>query len=122
MRKHILVVEDTPDLLANIVDVLEMEGYSVSQSANGAEAIKVCQKRVPDLIITDLLMPKMNGFELIDQVRSKMNWSAIQILVYSAMPPVVNRKIVLTKGANFYLKKPSSVQSLITAVHQLIKK
>jgi CheY-like chemotaxis protein len=122
MRKHILVVEDTPDLLANIVDVLEMEGYSVSQSANGAEAIKVCQKRVPDLIITDLLMPKMNGFELIDQVRSKTNWSAIRILVYSAMPPVVNRGIVLTKGANFYLKKPSSVQSLIKAVYQLLKK
>lgn len=119
MAKIILVVEDTTDLLTSIVEVLHMEGYEVSHASNGREALSQLSILNPDLIITDLMMPEMNGFDFIGQVRENAKWKGILILVYSALPKNENEKKVLDLGADAYLKKPSTLEALVELVHQL---
>lgn len=121
MPKHIVVVEDTADLRTTIVELLRMEGYLVSYASHGKEALVLLREIKPDLIITDLLMPEMNGFDFIARVRENFLWQSIPILVFSAMPPRENEKKVLQMGANSYLKKPSTLEGLLDAVKKLIK-
>jgi DNA-binding response OmpR family regulator len=121
MAKHILIVDDTQDLRNNIRDLLEMEGYRVSHAANGKIALKALQRVTPDLIISDLLMPEMNGFDFIVHVRNNSRWNDVTILVYSAMPVHESEKKALDLGANFYLKKPSTIEVLVDTVTRLIK-
>ncbi|MEX1239191.1 MAG: response regulator [Cyclobacteriaceae bacterium] len=122
MDKLIMVVEDTADLLAGIQELLQMEGYQVSAVRNGVRALKLLPMARPDLIITDLLMPEMNGFDLIRKVREETMWDAIPILVFSAMPAQENERIVFDLGANSYLKKPGTVEALLVAVNKLLIK
>jgi len=120
MNKRILLVEDTPDLMENIKESLAMEGYQVYAVSNGEKALAAMFDESPDLIITDLLMPVMNGFELIKRVRENLDWKKIPILVFSAMPPLENEKKILELGANHYLKKPSSLTTLLDVVKKII--
>ncbi len=120
MPKQILLVEDTVDLRNNIAELLTMENYIVSESANGEEAMWMLEKLHPNLIITDLLMPKMDGFEFIRFVRNESKWKNVPILVFSAMPSHENEKKVLELGANLYLKKPSTLDVLLEAVNTLM--
>lgn len=115
-----MIVEDTVDLLANITSILKMEGYFVSSASNGKEALDILRNVRPDLIITDLLMPEMSGFELIRAVREEASFNTIPILVFSAMPPHEHEIKVIGLGANSYLKKPSTVESLVDTVHKLL--
>lgn len=120
MPKHILVVEDTADLRTNIVELLRMEEYFVSYAMNGNEALGLLENIRPDLIITDLLMPEINGFDFIARVRENVQWKRVPILVFTAMPPHENEEKVLQIGANSYLKKPSTLDDLVEAVKKLL--
>ena len=120
MSRHILVVEDTIDLRINIIELLHMEGYEVSWAAHGKQAIQLLEKIKPQLIITDLLMPELDGFELIEYVREQTRWKKIPILVFTAMPAHENEMKVLKLGANSYLKKPSTLDELLTEVKKLL--
>lgn len=121
MPKHILIVEDTVALLEQITEVLKMEGYKITSASNGQSALTVLKKIKPDGIITDLLMPKMDGFEFITRVRQQASWAGIPIMVFSAMPAHENEIKVLALGATLYLKKPSNIETLIRAVNTLME-
>jgi DNA-binding response OmpR family regulator len=121
MNKHVLVVEDTVDLRTNIIELLRMEDYLVSAAGHGKEALELLTEIEPDLIITDLLMPEMNGFDFIVRVRENAKYQAVPILVFTAMPPHENKKKVLQMGANSYLKKPSTLEELLEAVKNLLE-
>lgn len=121
MNKHIVVVEDTADLRANIVELLRMEEYSVSYAVHGKEALSLLENIKPDLIITDLLMPEMNGFDLIARIRENVQLLSVPILVFTAMSPHEHEEKILHMGANSYLKKPSTLDDLLKAVKKLLK-
>jgi len=121
MPKCIVVVEDTAALRASIVELLQMEEYKVSYASHGKEALALLEKVKADLIITDLLMPEMNGFDFIARVRENAKWKSIPILVFSAMPAHENEEKILRMGANSYLKKPSTLDDLLEAVNKLIQ-
>jgi CheY-like chemotaxis protein len=120
MPKQILIVEDTVDLMKNIFELLGMEGYQVTCAMNGKEALNQLKKTTPDLIITDLIMPVMDGFELIKQIRKNPALNSVPILVFSAMPPLEAEKKIKELGANSYLKKPSTLEFFVDAVNKLI--
>jgi CheY-like chemotaxis protein len=120
MRKQVLVVEDTSDLRQNLKELLGLEGHDVTCVVNGNEALKNLKEAVPDLIITDLIMPVMDGFELIKQIRKNPEWGLIPILVFSAMPSPEMEKKVIELGANSFLKKPSTLDFFVEAVNNLI--
>lgn len=121
MDKHIVIVEDTMDLQEAMAEILQMEGYLVSCAGNGEEAQALLNKSIPDLIITDLRMPKMDGYELIRSVRKNKDWKTTPILVFSAMPPGDSEAHVLQLGANSYLKKPSTLEDLVESVKTILE-
>jgi DNA-binding response OmpR family regulator len=119
MNKLILLADDKPALRENLADALKFEGFDVLQASDGQEAMSMLQTVRPSLIVTDLLMPLMDGFDFIREVRSHSSLANVPILVFSAMPEKENRKKVLDLGANDYINKPSTLETFLNVAIKL---
>lgn len=97
-----------------------MEGFSVWTANNGKEGLAILNEAKPHIIITDLLMPLVNGFDFIDSVRAQEAWRLVPILVFSAMPIKENEEKLRKMGVNGYLMKPSTLDNLLNAVNKLM--
>ncbi|WP_429300366.1 response regulator [Paraburkholderia sp. GAS199] len=113
----ILLVDDEPEILAAWRLILESEGYEVNCAANGAEAVARLSSVVPDLIITDWMMPKMDGAELCRRLRAMPELADVPILVHTAVPPLDNSK----KNWDVCLRKPVGAQRFLATVAELCK-
>lgn len=120
MAKLILVVDDTPDLLEGLREFLQMEGYDVVSATNGQEALDVLDAMPVDLIITDLLMPVMDGFQLIRSVKQRDDFRNTPIIVFSAKPRHENVETLLQIGASKFVSKPSDLENILLSVKELI--
>jgi DNA-binding response OmpR family regulator len=119
MNKLILLTDDKQDLRRNLAEALTFEGFEVLQASDGSEGMKLLKNIKPSLIVTDLLMPVMDGFDFIRQIRSEASLAAVPILVFSAMPEQENRKKVLDLGANDYINKPSTLDTFLQVAIKL---
>lgn len=119
MAIQILIVEDTKSLGDTIADFLRMEGFEVSLAINAESAIKLITTKVPDLIITDLLMPGINGFEFIKWVRSEAKLNHIPIILLTAQTGPENRLEGERVGANAFLEKPFEEGDLLESIQRL---
>lgn len=119
-KKKILLVDDTVELAENLSDILSMEGYDVMHASNGEVATQWLETNTPDIIITDVVMPKMDGLQLVTWVRSNPSITGIPVIVLSAraMDQAVSEG--LAAGANLYLKKPCDIDYLLDAIKMLI--
>ncbi len=108
-----LVVDDEPDLRFMVRLILETAGYDVMLAINGAEAWQRCQERAPDLVITDVMMPVMDGLQLIARLRSSPATASIPILVVSG-------HVHLATMADASLSKPFLRKDLLAATTGLI--
>ncbi|MBX2970436.1 MAG: response regulator [Cyclobacteriaceae bacterium] len=123
MTTRILLIEDTEDLGENIRDVLRMEGFNVVWARNGKIGLDTYHEITPDLIVTDIIMPLMNGLEVVREVRAfekQTGVSPIPIIILSAKATPEDHAEGLAAGANIYLKKPCSIDNLMNAVRSLI--
>ena len=114
--KRILLVEDTRHLLEEIADVLRLEGYQIKTAINALQALERLPEFGPDLIITDLQMPWMNGFEFIQLVRKLPSHQSTPIVILSASDLEEDRIRGKEAGADFFLQKPCTVQQLVAAI------
>lgn len=80
----VLVVDDDPEILALLMDAVETAGYEVDHAVNGQDALERVSERVPDLILTDIMMPVMDGWQFVERCRQRADCRAIPILVLSA--------------------------------------
>jgi DNA-binding response OmpR family regulator len=119
--KKILMVEDTPHLSEEIADILRLEGYRVTIAHNGQRALELLPGSNPDLIITDLLMPGMDGFELIQQVRSMASFKSVPILIFSAKSSDVDKLRGKEAGADAFIGKPCKAFELVASINSLLK-
>ena len=113
-EKRILVVEDNPSLLMGIQGVLEVEGYIVSTATNGKEALEELAVARPDLIVADIMMPVMDGYETTKRIRAQQEFSSLPILALTAKAMKGDREKCLQAGANDYLSKPIDVDRLFS--------
>ncbi|SRR5258708_2901304 len=120
MGKKILIVDDTSSILENLRELLLMEGYAVAAATNGIEALGELEKEVPDLIITDLVMPQMDGFTFIREVKKQARLRRIPILIFSAKPMEEDGKRIAELGADSFVLKPSSTEVILDSVTALI--
>ena len=120
MNKKILIVEDTPALLKNLVDFFKMEGFEVIPTSHGQEALEKMSGQIPDVIITDLLMPVMDGFTFIKKLAEDPVWKAIPVVVFTAKPLQETSEEIRKFGVSKFIKKPSSVETILTAVNELV--
>lgn len=113
---HILVVEDNYDILAVMQDLLEGDGYRVTLANNGQEGLLAFDREVPDLIISDLMMPRLDGFGLIEAVRAQAKGAGVPFLFLSARTEAAMTTRARSLGADDYLFKPFSPEDLLVAV------
>jgi len=121
MSKHILLIEDTEDLGEMIYDLLSISGYHVTWAKDGNSGIELFFKVDPDLVLTDLIMPQVNGLDITKAIRSSAK-SAIPVIILTARVSAEDQALGLATGANCYLKKPCSATLLINTIKSLIDK
>jgi two-component system, OmpR family, alkaline phosphatase synthesis response regulator PhoP len=118
-RKKILVVEDEEEILDIMRRYLERDNYAVIATMNGAEALQMLKKETPDLIILDLMLPGMDGLEIIRELRKD---SSLPVLIVSARGEETDRVVGLELGADDYVTKPFSPRELMARVKALIRR
>jgi two-component system, OmpR family, alkaline phosphatase synthesis response regulator PhoP len=119
-QKNILLVEDEEHLLKIISLNLELEGYSVTPATNGIEALKEFRKQNFDLILLDVMLPEMNGFDVCEQIRKEN--SKIPVLFLTAKGSSEDRIQGLKLGADDYLTKPFNLEELLLRVQILLRR
>ena len=121
MAKQILLVEDTSVLAETIADSLRMEGFEVAITANGKHALEKIEKTAPDLVITDLLMPQMDGLEFTRRFRRDSRCRETPVIMISAQVGDNVCQAGRDAGANLFLKKPFAQNRLIECISTLLK-
>jgi CheY-like chemotaxis protein len=116
MMASILVVDDQPQLLASIQMTLDLAGYRVCTANTGTAALSVLQTQLIELIITDIEMPQLDGYQLCRRVRADDRWSAIPLLFLSAYGDAEDMRYAKSLGADAYLLKPIEPEDLLAAV------
>ncbi len=116
MKEQILIVEDDNAMASGIRDVLEMAGYKVHLAENGLEALTLLEKIRPDLIISDIMMPEMDGFEFLERVRRRADWAAIPFIFLTAKGQRTDIRAGKQLGADDYLVKSVDLEDLLVVV------
>ncbi|MDP2674833.1 MAG: response regulator transcription factor, partial [Dehalococcoidia bacterium] len=119
MPKRILVVDDEPTLVATLRYNLEREGFEVSTAADGEEALSKARTQRPDLIVLDLMLPVLSGYEV---CRILQKETAVPILMLTARSDEVDKVVGLEMGADDYVTKPFSMRELMARVRALLRR
>jgi CheY-like chemotaxis protein len=122
MSTQILLVEDTSEALDNLKELLSLEGFEVVTASNGQDAFDKLYLYLPHLIITDLRMPKMDGFELIAKLKADERYRNIPVIVFSANTTPQFQEQAIALGAAFFLKKPSPTDLILTTIHSVLSR
>lgn len=117
--RQILVVDDDPDIRKAVAGALRQEGYTVYEAADGDEALKAAGKLRPDLVILDVMLPHIDGFEVCARIRSV---SSIPILLLSARNQEMDKVVGFNVGADDYLTKPFSMSELLLRVRAILRR
>ena len=120
--KKILIVDDDPILRRVLQNSLEQKGYQVISVGSGSEALTQFERDIPDLVVSDVSMPEMNGFEFCRQLRSQPSGKLIPFIFLSAMDEVNDRIQGHTIGADSYLTKPFEMKELLANIEALIER
>ena len=120
-NNYILVAEDDQDVAFLITEMLKEEGYEYVWAQDGQEAIDIINKQMPNLLITDIMMPRMDGIELIKKIREEDDKRHLPIIVVSARTEDADRLIGLEAGAEVYLGKPFNSEELMLRVRKLLE-
>jgi two-component system KDP operon response regulator KdpE len=118
-RRNILVVDDEPQITRVLKTTLSSQGYAIRTASDGDEAVQIMKEWMPDLLITDLRMPHMNGLELCRYVRAK---SPLPIIVLSVKGEEKIKVDALDAGADDYVTKPFSVNELLARVRAALRR
>ena len=121
MRKRVLLVEDHPDTSDLIQRNLSHAGYDVLIAENGCQAVAYAAHLLPDVIIMDIMLPKMNGLDATMEIRKNPKTAAIPILAATALTAPGDREKCLAAGCNDYLSKPFTHQQLARALSKLLE-
>jgi DNA-binding response OmpR family regulator len=119
MPETILVVEDEPSLQETLVYNLKKQGYTVEATGDGRSALEAARRLKPDLIVLDVMLPELDGFEVTKFLRREMN---VPILMLTARDDEIDRVVGLEVGADDYLTKPFSMRELIARVKAQLRR
>jgi DNA-binding response OmpR family regulator len=118
----VLVVEDDPVILRLLEVNFELEGFGVVLAHDGAEGIDAARAKKPDIIISDIMMPKMSGIELVQALRADAATASIPIILLSAKAQTGDLKSGMDSGADDYITKPFEPLDLIDRVNALLSR
>ncbi len=121
-RTKILVVDDEPDTLIPLTRALEADNYAVIGAADGAEALEKVTAETPDLILLDLMLPKVNGYEVCMKLKEDSLTRHIPIIMLSAKGEIKDKVLGIEIGADDYVTKPFDLLELKTRIRALLRR
>lgn len=116
----ILLVEDTPSLATEIMDILRMESFEVALATNGRDAIEQLTQRPANIVISDLFMPVMDGFQLISSIRNHLSLRETPIIILSARTTSDTIDKVMALGGDLFIQKPCDSQYLVASIKKIL--
>ena len=120
-KQTILVVEDEADVLTLVARTVELEGYHVLRAADASAGLRLLQENRVDLVLLDLLLPDMDGWEVFQQMKNSPQLRAIPVVVLSASASPERHEGALAKGAAAFLVKPVNLDELIKTLRQVLR-
>jgi DNA-binding response OmpR family regulator len=121
MAKKILIVDDEPSIIVALQFLMEQNGYETLVAFSGEEAMEAVARHRPDLILLDIMLPVVDGFEVCQRVREKADWKDIRIVLITALDRESNVAKGLALGADAYVTKPFANADLIEKVKELLE-
>src|SRR5919112_5528138 len=118
---YVLIVEDVPDILRLLEETLKFKGYQAVTAHNGQEALDIIQRQRPALVITDIMMPKLDGFGLVHRLRINPETRDIPVIFLTATYVALEDKaFALNIGATRFIEKPVNFDNFLRTIHQLL--
>ena len=118
--KRILIAEDEPSIVLSLEFLLAEAGYEVLTASNGADALKLAEERTPDLVVLDIMLPVVNGFEVCRRLRANPALRDMRILMLTARGREQEVARGLALGANAYVTKPFGTRELMKTIGELL--
>lgn len=117
----VLIADDEPNIVMSLDFLMRKAKYEVFIARDGQEALDLAQQEQPDLILLDIMMPEMNGYEVFEQLKQNPNTQHCKVIFMSAKGKEEDIKKGLALGASLYVTKPFSTRNLMKQVKQLLK-
>ncbi len=119
--KKILIVDDEPNIVMSLEYIFKKENFKVFIARDGKEAIEIAGNTIPDIILLDIMMPKVDGFQVLKFLKENEDLRKIKVLFLSAKNKVSDIELGLQLGADKYMSKPFSTKKLVKEVKELLK-
>ncbi len=116
MSASILIADDEPNIVLSLEFVLQEEGYRVRVARDGQEALDAIEAELPDLLLLDVMLPRVSGFEVCQRIRGDARWKNLRVVMLSAKGREVEVHKGLALGADAYITKPFALQDLLAEV------
>jgi DNA-binding response OmpR family regulator len=120
MAPRILIVDDEPNIVVSLEYLLGREGWQTAVAADGEAALEALERSSPDLVVLDVMLPKLNGFEVCRRIRADPRWRSLRILMLTAKSRDTEVSKGLGMGADAYVTKPFSTKELVAHIRQLL--
>jgi DNA-binding response OmpR family regulator len=120
MAKKVLIVDDEPSIIVALQFLMEQNGYETLVAFSGEEAMETIARQHPDLILLDIMLPVVDGFEVCQRVRENPEWKDIRIVLVTALGSEANAAKGLALGADAYITKPFANADLVAKVKELL--
>jgi DNA-binding response OmpR family regulator len=120
MSQRILIVDDEPNIVVPLEFLMRREGYDVAVAGDGQAALDALAAGAPDLVILDVMLPKLSGFEVCRRIRADPRWTGLKVLMLTAKGREQEMEKGLGLGADAYVTKPFSTRDLVARVRALL--
>ncbi len=120
MSKRILVVDDEPNIVLSLEFLMTQAGYEVNTAGDGEVALQSIEASPPDLVLLDVNIPKRNGYEVCETIRSNPIWEHVKVVMITAKGRDVEREKGLALGADDYIVKPFSTHEVVAKVAEVL--
>jgi DNA-binding response OmpR family regulator len=120
MTRRILIVDDEPNIVLSLEFLMQQSGFEVAVARDGEEALAQMAAFRPDLVLLDIMLPKLNGYEVCQKLRENPDWAGVKVVMLSAKGRELEVSKGLALGADAYVTKPFSTRELIDQVRRLL--
>lgn len=117
---RVLIAEDEPNILESLRFILDREGWEVLTAEDGEEAMAFLRRHRPDIVVLDVMLPKVNGFEILKSIRADDHLRQTPVMILTAKGQEKDRKLAIEFGANLFVTKPYSNMEVVNQLKSLV--
>ncbi|MEQ9643229.1 MAG: response regulator [Alphaproteobacteria bacterium] len=119
MAKRVLIAEDEPNIVESLTFLLERAGFDVTVETDGKQALRAALEGLPDVLVLDVMLPELDGYEILRRLRADPKASGLPVLILTAKGQREDRETALDSGADLFITKPFANAEVVAAVEKL---